>query len=70
VTTSYKDLAGEAYESEWTIDPLRFEGARIVQSKGMNDLVSAVERIPEETAARDGCQKSVGGGEVRRGWAR
>ena len=47
VTTRYKDLAGESYESEWTIDPLLFEGARIEQSKGMNDLVCAVQRISE-----------------------
>ena len=70
VTTTYKDLAGEAYESEWMINPLLFEVARIEQSKGMNDLVSAVERIPEEIAGRDGCLKAAGSGEGQRGSAR
>jgi hypothetical protein len=54
VKTSYKDLAGESYESEWTIDPLLFGDARIEQAKDMNDLVNAVERIPEEIARQDG----------------
>ncbi len=70
VTTTYKDLAGEAYKSEWTINPLLFEDARIERSKGMNDLVSAVERIPEEIAGRDGCLKATSSGEGRRGSAR
>jgi hypothetical protein len=53
---SFQDLAGESYESEWTIDPLLFEGARIEQSKGMNDLISAVQRI----TGRDGHRKAAG----------
>jgi hypothetical protein len=44
---SFQDLAGESYESEWTIDPLLFEGTRIEQSKDMNDLVSAVQKLSE-----------------------
>jgi hypothetical protein len=60
VSTSYKDLAGESYESEWTIVPLLFEEARIEQLKDMNDLISAVERIPEETARQDGYRKAAG----------
>ena len=53
VTTRYKDLAGESYESEWTITPLLFEVGRIQTRKGMNDLVAAVERIPTAVIWRD-----------------
>jgi hypothetical protein len=48
VTVRYKDLAGESYESEWTLDPLLFEGSGIEDSKGMNDLVNAVQRITSQ----------------------
>ncbi len=58
VTTSYKDLAGESYENEWTLDPLLFEGSAIENSKGMNDLVNAVECIPDAVAGRDGHHKT------------
>jgi hypothetical protein len=53
VTTKYKDLAGESYESEWTINPLLFEVERIETRKGMNDLVAAVEKIPTAAVSRD-----------------
>ena len=48
VTTSYKDLAGERYESEWTLNPLLFLGSGIETSRGMNDLVGAVEKLLAE----------------------
>jgi hypothetical protein len=54
VTTRYKDLAGESYESQWTLNPLLFDGAPLEASRGMDDLVKAVEEIPEEPAGRDG----------------
>jgi hypothetical protein len=57
VKTRYKDLAGESYESEWTIDPLLFENARIEQAKNMNDLVNAVESIPSAIARQNGRRK-------------
>ncbi len=47
VTARYKDLAGESYETEWTLDPLLFEGSGIGSSKGMTELVDAVEKLPE-----------------------
>ena len=47
VTTRYKDLAGESYKTGWTLDPLLFEGSAIGGSQGMNELVNAVEKIPE-----------------------
>ena len=53
VATKYKDLAGESYESEWTINPLLFEAGRIQTRKGMNDLVAAVEKVPTAAVWRD-----------------
>ena len=48
VTTRYKDLAEESYRTEWKLNPLLYEGARIKDSKGMNELVNAVEKISED----------------------
>jgi hypothetical protein len=53
VTTRYKDLADESYESEWTLNPLLFDGTPMEPSRGMDDLVKAVEKIPEKPDARD-----------------
>jgi hypothetical protein len=50
VTTRYRDLANERYETEWTLNPLRFEDSGIENSKDMNDLVNAIERLPERAA--------------------
>ena len=50
VTVRYKDLAGERYESEWRLHPLLFEGAGIENSKGMDDLVDAVQGVREKAA--------------------
>ena len=54
IKTKYKDLAGEAYETEWTLNPLLFEGVGLENSKGMDDLVDAVQRIPNNAATGDG----------------
>lgn len=64
VTTRYKDLAGESYESQWTLDPLLFEGSGLENSKGMNDLVDAVGRVPRAVGGREGCHKIDGGGDA------
>lgn len=65
VTTSYKDLAGESYETEWTIHPLLFEGDhRVERFKDMNDLVAAVQEIPEPSPSRDEHQKFVSYGTI------
>ena len=61
VTTTYKDLASESYESEWTLNPLLFDGAPIEASRGMDDLVKAVEKIPEESSKLDGRGRGTGG---------
>ena len=58
VTTRYKDLAEESYETEWKIDPLLYEGAPILPSKGINDLVDAVEKI-RDYAEMDGRRQTV-----------
>ena len=53
VSTSYKDLAGESYETEWTIHPLLFEGDyRVQRLEGMNDLVNVVRGISEGSVGR------------------
>ena len=60
VATTYKDLASESYESEWTLNPLLFDGAPVEASPGMDDLVKAVEKIPEESSRLDGRGRETG----------
>jgi hypothetical protein len=38
VTVSYKDLAGEYYETAWQINPLLYEGNRFIPREGRQDL--------------------------------
>ena len=64
VTTRYKDLAGESYETEFNLNPLLFEGARIERYKGMNDLVDAVGKISGDDVERDGRRRSTSGKEA------
>ena len=45
VTVRYKDLAGEAYESQWKLNPFMYKDTRIVNRRGMGQLVAAVERL-------------------------
>ena len=46
ITSRYEDLAGDfAYETKWTINPLRLSGAPHVRRRGMNDLAESVEKI-------------------------
>jgi hypothetical protein len=59
VTTRYKDLAEESYKTDWRLHPLLFEGARIHDSKGMNDLVNAVEKISTGCANQDGRRRAT-----------
>jgi hypothetical protein len=52
VTVRYQDLAEEAYENEWTLNPLRYEDEYLVGGyKGMDALVEAVERIAADMEA-------------------
>lgn len=59
VTTRYKDLAEESYKTDWKLHPLLFEGARIEDSKGMNDLVDAVEKLSTDDVKWDGHHRAT-----------
>jgi hypothetical protein len=63
VTTRYKDLVGESYKTDWRLHPLLFEDARIQDSKGMDDLVNAVEKISREDVEQDGYQRATSSNE-------
>ncbi len=43
ITSKYKDLQGESYETEWTINPLLLEGSGYSEFKGYEDQVQALE---------------------------
>ena len=55
VTTKYKDLADESYETEWTLHPLLLDSDyRIERSKDMNDLVNVVKGLSEGSISKNG----------------
>jgi hypothetical protein len=43
ITSKYRDLQGESYETEWTINPLLLEGSGYSEYKGYDDQVQALE---------------------------
>lgn len=43
ITSKYKDLNGEYYETHWTINPLLLEGSGYSEFKGYEDQVQALE---------------------------
>ena len=43
ITSRYEDRNGEAYETEWTINPLLLEGSGYSEYKGYEDEVQALE---------------------------
>jgi hypothetical protein len=43
ITSKYEDRNGEAYETEWTINPLLLEGSGYSEYKGYEDEVQALE---------------------------
>jgi hypothetical protein len=45
VTTKYKDLAGESYETTWNLKPTIFEDDRYIQNKGIQDVARSLEEI-------------------------
>ncbi len=45
VTTHYKDLAGEAHQTEWTLNPFIYRDDRYVQHKGTDDVAKSLEEI-------------------------
>ncbi|BBL81197.1 hypothetical protein RxyAA322_30510 [Rubrobacter xylanophilus] len=70
VTTRYKDLAGESYETAWTLNPFVYRDGRYVQSKGIGDVARGVEELVERVeelsqrleALPDGRDKGAGAG--------
>jgi hypothetical protein len=48
VTTRYKDLAGESYETEWTLNPFKYREDRYVQTKGVSDVARSLEDLVEK----------------------
>lgn len=47
VTTRYRDLAGESYETAWTLNPFIYRDDRYVQSKDVGDVARGVEDLVE-----------------------
>lgn len=47
VTTRYKDLSGDLYQSQWRLNPFLYKDTRLVRRKGMGDLVKAVEKLSQ-----------------------
>ncbi len=45
VTTRYKDLAGELYETEWNLNPSIYRDGNYIHRKGVGDLVDATREI-------------------------
>ena len=43
ITSQYKDLQEESYETEWTINPLLIEGSGYSEYEGYEDQVQAME---------------------------
>ncbi len=43
ITSKYKDVQGENYETAWTINPLLLEGSGYSEYKGYEDQVQALE---------------------------
>ena len=43
ITSKYRDLQGESYQTEWTINPLLLEGSGYSEYKGYEDEVQALE---------------------------
>ena len=58
ITSRYEDRQGEAYETEWTINPLLLEGSGYSEYKGYEDEVQALEDQARalERIAKDICQ--------------
>ena len=51
MTTRYRDLSRDLYQSQWRLNPFLYKDTRLVRRKGMVDLVNAVEKL---TQSKDG----------------
>ncbi len=45
VTTTYKDLVGESYQTTWNLNPYLYRDGRYVQRKGIADVARSLEKI-------------------------
>jgi hypothetical protein len=45
VTTRYRDLAGEHYSTDWTLNPFIYQNHRHVRHSSMDDLVEALKEL-------------------------
>jgi len=48
VTTRYKGLDGESYETSWNLNPFIYRDGRFTRRSSMGDLVKAVEKLATE----------------------
>lgn len=48
ITSRYKSLADELYETRWTINPLRISGTPHVKRRGNNEIAKAIESISKD----------------------
>lgn len=48
ITSKYKSLAGEPYETRWTINPLRISGTPHVKRRGENEIAKSLENISKD----------------------
>jgi hypothetical protein len=48
ITSKYKSLSGEPYETKWTINPLRLSGKPNVRRRGENEIAKAIESIAKD----------------------
>jgi hypothetical protein len=66
ITSRYRDMQGETYKTEWTINPLLLEGSGYSDYKGYEDEVQALEdeaRAMEKVASElEGIRKSLENG--------
>lgn len=62
VTTRYKDLAGESYETTWNLKPTIYRDGRYVQSKGIQDVARSLEEISGDLKALLGRREEAGDG--------
>jgi len=59
VTTRYKGLDGEPYETSWLLNPFIYRDGRFTRHSSMGDLVKAVERLTavKRRDARSGAEE-------------
>jgi hypothetical protein len=66
ITSRYRDMQGETYKTEWTINPLLLEGSGYSDYKGYEDEVQALEdeaRATEKVVSElEGIRKSLENG--------